>query len=99
MPDDKPSVTNSLINLGDVSKPANTLIEKIAEATGILFEPFRITRAATAEGQAKIIHAKADAQVALINAESQRELSAREQRAVRRMLAEQSREQENIETV
>jgi hypothetical protein len=30
------SAQNSLISLGDISKPANTLIEKIAEAIGII---------------------------------------------------------------
>jgi hypothetical protein len=49
----------SLINLGELSKPATVLIEKIAEATGGIFRPFQIRRIAQAEADAEIIKVSA----------------------------------------
>ncbi len=43
---------NSLINLGDLSKPATILIKKISNAVGILYEPRRIKNTAKAEAEA-----------------------------------------------
>ena len=53
--------SNSLINLGDLAKPIDTLIHKISDATGVLYEPTRIRRKAEAESDAAIISAKAEA--------------------------------------
>ena len=53
--------SNSLINLGDLGKPIDTLIHKISDATGVLYEPTRIRRKAKAESDAAIISAKAEA--------------------------------------
>jgi hypothetical protein len=36
----------SLINLGEISKPATVLIEKIADAIGGVFKPYQIRRVA-----------------------------------------------------
>ena len=33
-------ISNSLVNLGDITKPANTLIKKVSEAVGGLFAPY-----------------------------------------------------------
>ena len=55
----KPS--NSLINLGDIGKPIDTLIHKISDATGVLYEPRRIRRKVEAESEAAITSAKAKA--------------------------------------
>jgi len=41
----------SLINLGDLSKPATVLIEKISAAVGALYEPRHIKRVAQAEAE------------------------------------------------
>ena len=46
---------NSLLNLGDLSKPVNTFIEKVASAIGVLYEPLRIIRKAKAEAKAEEI--------------------------------------------
>ena len=53
--------SNSLINLGDLGKPIDTLIHKISDATGVLYEPTRIRRKAKAKSDAAIISAKAEA--------------------------------------
>ena len=46
---------NSIINLGDLAKPATSLIEKISDAAGVLYEPARIRKKAEAEADAEII--------------------------------------------
>lgn len=78
----------SLINLGDLSKPATVLIEKISAAVGALYEPRQIKRIAQAEAEAEKI--KALAQI---------EISAIQQRALIRMVQEEGRNQENIERI
>ena len=35
---------NDLINLGNLTKPADTLVKKISNAVGVLFEPRQIIR-------------------------------------------------------
>jgi hypothetical protein len=39
----------SLGNIGDLSKPATVLVEKICNAVGVVYEPTRIKRKARAE--------------------------------------------------
>ena len=54
--------SKNLVNVGDLaglSKPTSTLIDKVASATRILYEPIRITRKAKADGKAAIIIAEA----------------------------------------
>jgi hypothetical protein len=79
---------NSLINLGDVSKPATVLIEKISDAIGGYFKPHQIKRVAKAEAEAEII--KAQAQI---------EISDLQRRALVRFVAEEARKQDNIEQI
>lgn len=79
---------NSLINLGDISKPATVLIEKISNAVGILYEPRRIINRATAEAEAEKIKALASI-----------ELNAIQQRAIDRLVYQEARKQENIESI
>ena len=55
--------SNSLINLGDWGKPANTLIIKISDAIGGIFKPYQITRVAQAEARAEMIRATTDLKV------------------------------------
>lgn len=45
----------SLANFGDLSKPANTLIERISDAVGVIYEPTRIIKKAEAETKAEQI--------------------------------------------
>nr|WP_321401597.1 DUF2806 domain-containing protein [uncultured Desulfobacter sp.] len=79
---------NSLINLGDLSKPVTILIEKIANATGILYEPTRIRRTALAETDAAKIKALASIEISDI-----------QQRALTRFVEEEARKQQNIERI
>ena len=79
---------NSLINFGDLSKPATVLIEKVSSAVGIIFEPTQIKRKARAESEAEKIKA-----VARI------ELKEIEHRALERFVHQETRKQENIESI
>ncbi len=78
----------SLINFGDLSKPATVLIKKISEAVGGYFKPYQIKRVAKAESEAD-----------LIKVESQIQISDLQRRAVNRFIAEEAKKQENIETI
>lgn len=79
---------NSLINFGDLSKPATVLIEKVSAAVGIVFEPRRLKRMARAE-----------VEVEKIKALARIELSDIEQRAIERFVSQETRKQENIERI
>jgi Protein of unknown function (DUF2806) len=79
---------SSLINLGELSKPATVLVEKISEAVGGVFKPYQIVRVAKAEAQAD-----------RVRAESQIEISDIQRRAFRRFLDEEGKKQKNIEDI
>ncbi|MBD0410198.1 DUF2806 domain-containing protein [Pseudoalteromonas distincta] len=79
---------NSLINFGDLSKPATVLIEKVSNAVGVLYEPRRIKKKAEAEVEADKIKALASI-----------ELNEIQQRAIDRMVQQEGRKQENIESI
>ena len=79
---------NSLIKLGDISKPATVLIEKISDAIGGLFKPYQIRRVAQAEAEADKIRAVA-----------QIEITDLQRRAMVRFFAEEAKKQNNMETV
>ena len=78
----------SLINLSKISKPADTLIKKIANATGVVFEPHQMRRVA-----------KAKADAALIQAESEIQITELHRRAARRWIEEEARYQKNMEDI
>jgi hypothetical protein len=79
---------NPLINLGDISKPATVLIEKISDAMGGYFKPYQIKRIAKAEAEAEIIRAQA-----------QIEITDLQRRALARFVAEESLKQDNMEKI
>lgn len=79
---------NSLINFGDLSKPATVLIEKISDAIGGIALPWQIKRIAKAEAEAGEIKALADIKITEI-----------QHRAMRRLLFEETKKQENIESI
>ena len=79
---------SSLINLGELSKPATVLVEKISEAVGGIFKPYQIVRVAKAEAQAD-----------RVRAEGQIEISDLQRRAFNRFLNEEASKQENIEEI
>lgn len=79
---------NPLAKLGDLSKPATTLIEKISDAVGGIFKPYQIVRVAKAEAAAD-----------KIRAESQIEVTDLHRRAMHRFLEEEAKKQSNIEAI
>lgn len=79
---------NSIVNLGDLAKPATVLIEKVSSAVGILYEPRRIRKKAEAEAEAEKIKALAGI-----------ELSEIQQRGIERLIYQEARKQENIENI
>ncbi|CAD6490389.1 MAG: hypothetical protein EMLJLAPB_00750 [Candidatus Argoarchaeum ethanivorans] len=78
----------SVVNLSNLSKPADTLIKKVSNAVGGIFEPYQITRVAKAE-------AKAD----LIKAESEIQITDLRRRALHRFVEEEAKRQSNIENI
>ena len=78
----------SLIDLSNISKPADTLIKKISNATGAVFEPHQIRRVA-----------KAKADAALMQAESAIQITELHRRAARRWIEEEGRYQKNMEDI
>lgn len=79
---------NSVVNLGNLTKPATVLVEKIADAIGGWYKPHQIRRVA---------HAEADAEK--IRVQAQIEVSDLERRAFRRFIAEEGRKQANMEAI
>lgn len=78
----------SIMNIGDLAKPATALVEKIAEATGGWLKPFQIKRVARAEAAADEIRAA-----------GQIKITELEQRALRRFVGEEGKKQENMESI
>ena len=78
----------SLVNLGTMSKPADTLIKKVSGAVGAIFEPCQITRVAKAEAEAD-----------LIKAESEIQITDLRRRAMHRFVEEEAKCQSNMENI
>src|SRR2546421_4909743 len=78
----------SLINIGELSKPATVVVEKIPDAVGGIFKPYQIVRVAKAEAEAD-----------RVRADSQIEISDLQRRAFHRFLEEEAKKQENIENI
>jgi len=79
---------SSLINLGEFTKPATVLVERVSDALGGIFKPWQIVRVATAEAEAQ-----------RIQEESQIEIDDLHRRALRRFLHEEAKKQKNIEAI
>lgn len=80
--------TKAIINFGDLSKPANTLIEKISDAIGGIYKPYQIRKVAQAEADAERIRAV-----------SQIEITELQKRALQRFMIEEAKRQNNIESI
>ncbi len=79
----------SLIKIdGELTKPATLLVEKVAGALGIVYEPTKIKRKAKAEAEAEKIKAIAKL-----------EISDLEHRALSRLVKQEARKQKNIEDI
>ena len=83
-----PNNSFTLLNLGNLSKPADTLINKVSNAVGLLFEPHAIKRIATAKAEA-----------ARIEAQSEIEITDLHKRAARRWIDEEAQRQKNMEDI
>ena len=79
---------NPIAKLGDLSKPATVLIEKISDAVGGIFKPYQIVRVAKAEAEAN-----------RIQVESQIQVTDLHRRAMHRFLEEEAKKQSNIEAI
>jgi len=79
---------NPLANIGELSRPATVLIEKISDAVGGVFKPYQIVRVARAEAEAE-----------RIRAESQIQTTDLHRRAFHRFLEEEAKKQKNIEEI
>ena len=90
---------NSLVNLGNLSKPADTLIKKVSKAVGGIFAPSQIKRVAEAEAEATIIKAQSEAEASKIMTQSEIENAELRQRAVYRLVAEETQRQECMEDI
>lgn len=80
--------SNSIINLGNFAKPADTLIKKVSNAVGGIFEPWQIRRVAQAQAEADKIQAV-----------SEIEISDLRYRALQRLVIEEAKKQSNIEEI
>jgi hypothetical protein len=85
---DEMSGENPIISLGELSKPATVLIEKVSAVVGGLFRPYQIIRVAKAEAEAERIRAQGQIQISDI-----------QRRAFYRWLDEEARKQRNIEDI
>ncbi len=79
---------NSLINFGDLTKPATTLIERISGAFWLGYEPFHALRMA-----------KSEIDIAKLKVEAALEISEIERRGLERITNQAGVEQKNIENV
>jgi Protein of unknown function (DUF2806) len=78
----------SIVNLGKLSKPADTLIKKVSGAIGGVFEPWQIRRVAKAEAEANLIKAKSEIEITDLH-----------RRAMHRFVEEEANRQENMEQI
>lgn len=78
----------SIYPVGDLSKPADTLIKKISNAVGGIFKPYQIKRVA-----------KAEAEAALIKAQTEIQITDLHRRAMHRFIEEEAKRQKNIEDI
>lgn len=78
----------SLVDIGKLSKPATVLVEKISSAIGIVYEPRRIKQKAIAEAEASKTKALIDLEIQDI-----------QKRALNRLVTEEIKKQENIESI
>ena len=93
------SFINVNLNLGNLPKSANVLIEKVSNAVGRPFEPWQIKRIAKAKVVAEIIKAEAEAKVAMIKKQSDIKITDLERRAMHRLIKEEAQRQKNMEEI
>ncbi len=78
----------SLINLGELAKPATTLIEKISEGIFFIFQPWHKKKMAEADVYEEKLHAMAEIEITVI-----------QRRAMSRFYHEEAKKQNNMENI
>jgi hypothetical protein len=78
----------SLVDIGSLSKPFDTLVKKIAKAVGGIAAPGQIKRIA-----------KAEAEAAIIKAQSNVEIGELQRRAIHRFIEEEAKHQQNMDEI
>ncbi|MBP7516764.1 MAG: DUF2806 domain-containing protein [Desulfobulbus sp.] len=81
-------MNNPIVDLKNLSKPLTKLVDVVAAGIGTVYAPFGTVRQAKADAKARIIHAKADIEVANLYA-----------RAESRLMHREEIRQENIEAI
>lgn len=93
----------SLVNLGEITKPATTLIEKSSDAVKGLLRPQQTRRVGSAEIDVETQRiravAQAEADAAKIHAENEIEITDLHRRAFRRSIEEEAAQQSNMENI
>ncbi|MCG9134240.1 DUF2806 domain-containing protein [Candidatus Poribacteria bacterium] len=79
---------NPLANVGDLAKPFDTLVKKIAKGVGTLYEPRRIKNVAKAEVEVEKIKAASDIEIMDLH-----------RRAEQRRIEEEAKHQKNMEDI
>ena len=79
---------NPLANAGNLAKPFDTLIKKIAKGVGTLYQPRRIRNVAEAEAEASKIKAESDIEITDLH-----------RRAEQRRIEEEAKHQKNMEDI
>lgn len=79
---------NPIVNIGELSKPATVLIEKVSDAVGGLLKPWQIRRVAKAEVDAEKIKVLAEI-----------ETDELRRRALVRFIGEETKKQSNMESI
>lgn len=92
-------MNNPIVNLGDLTKPAVALIEKLAEGAGVFYAPRHIREVAKAEADASIIRAAGEVQAQLIRNHQAFLAPGLGGPILRRMVAEETRKQGNLEAI
>ena len=77
---------NIIIKADDLTRPAEVLIEKISDAIGGVFKPYQMRRIA-----------RANADAAIIEAQTQIKITQLHRRAMARFINEETKKQDNIE--
>lgn len=91
--------TMDVKDLTGFGEAAKELISRCANGLGASFQPFHLGRMAKAEAEVAILKAETDVEISKIRAVGELELRDIEKRAIKRLVYEEAKKQENIENV
>ena len=90
---------NSLINIGELAKPMDTLVNRFSDGIGGVFKPRQIRRLAKAEADADLIRAQAKIDKDRLLASTTLAKTEVGERAIARMVEKEVRNQINMEEI